>query len=295
LVAACGDGTLPATLNLDQIWVQQNGRVQLTDNPGDTASPSVTSQGSPAERCLDLLRQVAVLALEGQPRTAPSGQTSIRAPLPEHARQILDRLLGVHNPYTTPEQLQADLAATEEEPTEVDAGLRAGHLAVQAALLAPTILLALLAGFVIPPLLGADDGPRRYVDHDVYAPIIWPAIGAAVLWPILYIVWSFVMCGGITLGMMGLSLVDAEGRPASRFQCAWRALLVWAPIILLLVSTYWWPVWVTGEPSFAGFARAWAACWVLLGFIFGFYLWLGVSFPNQAVHDRFADTYLVPR
>jgi hypothetical protein len=161
--------------------------------------------------------------------------------------------------------------------------------------MAPMILLMLLAGFVVPQLLGGADPSRGTVEYDAYSYVVWPTIGAAVVWPVLFILWAFLTQGGITLPMMGMALVNSEGKPASRFQCAWRAFLVWAPILLLLVSTYWWPIWVTGYPTFLGFTRAWMVCWLFLTLVFGVGIWLVVSYPNRSWHDRLADTYLVPR
>ncbi len=38
---------------------------------------------------------------------------------------------------------------------------------------------------------------------------------------------------------MGLALVRRDGRPARRIQCAWRALLVWAPVATLAAGSAW--------------------------------------------------------
>src|SRR5262249_39490491 len=67
LIAGRADGTVPATLTVGQVWVQPGGRVQLfsfplDDTPPDGASQPVTERG----RALSLLRQVAVLGLEGR-------------------------------------------------------------------------------------------------------------------------------------------------------------------------------------------------------------------------------------
>src|SRR5262249_44100765 len=39
LAAACADGTLPASLTLEQVWVQPNGQIQLLDFPLTAARP----------------------------------------------------------------------------------------------------------------------------------------------------------------------------------------------------------------------------------------------------------------
>ena len=68
--------------------------------------------------------------------------------MPRHASALLDRLLGVGPAYETVAQLQADLAATHNRPTHVTRPLRAGHLAVLTACLAPGLATMLLIGTV---------------------------------------------------------------------------------------------------------------------------------------------------
>src|SRR5206468_2540902 len=91
LQAAVADGTLPAVLAPDQVWVQPTGRVQLLDR-----FPEGTAAGAPGddaeERKLSLLRQVAILALEGRARSERDAAGPVRAVAPLHARTLLDRL-----------------------------------------------------------------------------------------------------------------------------------------------------------------------------------------------------------
>src|SRR5207244_9642454 len=86
LTAAQADGTLPAILTLDQVWVQPDGRVQLLDSPLElSAEAGLVS--------LDLVRQATALALEGAPRPPDALAWPIRAPLPGHAERMLGRLM----------------------------------------------------------------------------------------------------------------------------------------------------------------------------------------------------------
>ncbi|MGL4553985.1 MAG: protein kinase domain-containing protein, partial [Gemmataceae bacterium] len=84
MLAAEQDGTLPPALSAEQVWVLPSGRVTLLaaapGAPGPAASP------------LDLLRRVAVLALEGKARPVELGP--VRAPVPAHARAVLNRLMS---------------------------------------------------------------------------------------------------------------------------------------------------------------------------------------------------------
>ena len=80
--------------------------------------------------------------------------------------------------------------------------------------------------------------------------------------------------------MLGLSLVRADGRPAGRLRCAWRAVLVWPPVTTLHACWFW----LGWEPAW------WAALALLL-----LYIVLALWSPEHSLHDRLAGTYLVPR
>jgi uncharacterized RDD family membrane protein YckC len=116
LDAACADGTLPPSLTVDQVWVQPDGRAQLADTPlTESAAPLPAPAGqTDADRSLALLRQVAVLALEGRTRPTGGPSVALQAPFPANARAVLDRLVAVPSGYETVEQFQAALAATPE-------------------------------------------------------------------------------------------------------------------------------------------------------------------------------------
>jgi hypothetical protein len=123
LHAAVADGTLPARLTLEQVWVQPPVRVTLLDGltgPGGSAEPDA--------RSLAFLRQVVVAALTGE--GDPPAAARIRVPLPLHARALLQRLTGETAPYARLAELLAELAATRDRPAEVTPVLRALHLAL---------------------------------------------------------------------------------------------------------------------------------------------------------------------
>ncbi|OGV72811.1 MAG: hypothetical protein A3K19_28460 [Lentisphaerae bacterium RIFOXYB12_FULL_65_16] len=97
LRAATKDGTLPAVLTLDRLWITADGRAKLLDfvTPGvscpATPDPAVDASADPAHA--RFLHQVAVAALEGQPVTVPQAQVANAAvPLPLHAREFLHAL-----------------------------------------------------------------------------------------------------------------------------------------------------------------------------------------------------------
>jgi hypothetical protein len=120
-----------------------------------------------------------------------------------------------------------------------------------------------------------------------------------LVWPAVWVVWAFLWRGGISLHLLGLSLVRSSGRPAWRLQCAWRALLVWLPVTALMACSLWldvayWAAWVPGD------SRWWLpwlsslACWSALALL-PLYVLLAVWSPERSLHDRLAGTYLVPK
>lgn len=147
LAASCADGILPNDLTPEQVWVQPNGRIYLLAVrlfPTDTAS-SESGGLTPNERSLAFLRQTARFMLTGRREEAGKPLAAIAAPVPLHARKILDRLSGVGAPYTRIEEVCDDLARTRGLPTEIGTGTRAGHLVVLGVLLFFGLTISFLA------------------------------------------------------------------------------------------------------------------------------------------------------
>jgi uncharacterized RDD family membrane protein YckC len=142
LSAAQSEGTLPAALSLDQIWVQRDGRLQLLEFPVLAPGEAGTSATGP----VDLLRDVAALSLEGQVRLAGvESFEPVKAPVPRHAAGFLNRLFTAPYGFSTTEQVRDVLRQMRDLPLRVDRPMRLAHLSVQALLLAP----GLLAMFVL--------------------------------------------------------------------------------------------------------------------------------------------------
>ncbi len=93
LSAAEKDGTLPAVLALDRVWITADGRAKLLDFPAPgAASGSAPDVGTGADAPRFLAR-IASLSLEGRiagPERA--AQPAVRVPLPLHARAFLEKL-----------------------------------------------------------------------------------------------------------------------------------------------------------------------------------------------------------
>lgn len=114
------------------------------------------------------------------------------------------------------------------------------------------------------------------------------AVIALSAFPVAWIVWSFLTRGGLTLRLVGLALVRADGRKAARWQCAWRSLMVWTPIVVLLFAC----VWVKAFAPHLRFAQS-GLWWGAVAFVLS-YVAVAIRRPSRTLHDRLAGTYLVP-
>jgi len=133
LVAACGDGTLPERLTVEQVWVQPSGNVQLLDfSLGGSEAKAASQPAADHRRALNLVHQVAAWALQGEPPATDDAAVSAR--IPEHARRLLERLTTARGGYRTVKQFQATLQATSDRPVEVTRLRRAGQIAIWLAL-----------------------------------------------------------------------------------------------------------------------------------------------------------------
>jgi uncharacterized RDD family membrane protein YckC len=138
LTAAQSEGTLPATLSLDQIWVQRDGRLQLLEFPVLAPGEAGTSATGP----VDLLRDVAALALEGQVRLAGVETFEpVKAPVPRHGAAFLNRLFAGPYGFANAAQIRNALRDMRDLPLRVDRPLRLAHLSVQALTMAPGLLI----------------------------------------------------------------------------------------------------------------------------------------------------------
>jgi hypothetical protein len=403
LTQSCADGTLPATLSADQVWLEPNGRVQLLDVPLHAPGGGQAAGGTDHERSLSLLAELAVLALEGR---AAAAVRAPRAPVPRYAALSLRRLSPGPGRYLTAEDFRKELASRRDQPGEVTRARRVGHLAVLAAFLLTGAVsmfsmgwvpgywevmnthayvrygeLALadleagsareygaglkhhdplvrqraeaqrtadlemggrlqesleelrqrhdaairtLTGNLQPYVLLAETEMREgiakehRVPDDVRQAAEWRLnyqndrgfqevqayingffIAMIVVWPILWVCWSFATRGGLSFWLLGIALVRWDGEPASRLRCAWRAFVVWAPVTSLLVASYclerwYWSAWRVDDPYHWVLWLAWASWWAALASL-AIYAVLALWLPNRSLHDRLAGTYLVPR
>ena len=141
--SATEDETFPNRLTTDAVWLQTNGNVQLVDWSLETSGDARTVSGSSQASGLDLLRDVAVLALEGRTRDHSVANEPIRAVIPLHARSMVNRLLGAKEPAFGPllagkppcdstASFREDLAETKNLPVKVGLSLRALQISLMA-------------------------------------------------------------------------------------------------------------------------------------------------------------------
>jgi uncharacterized RDD family membrane protein YckC len=272
LTLAAQDGTLPPRLDVEDVWVEPDGHpilIDLLENQPGIADP------------FRFVLQTAALALQGaagQPdsTTAPR---AIRKPLPRHAARLLDRLLGRQPPYGQIAELLDDLRADADLPTEVGRARRAGHLLLQAALLAPGLILLFSVSYLI------DAGKLAGLNPHLRGMIVAAGFG----WPLLWVLWAGLTRGGLSLRLSSLALVTRDNRPAGFGRCAWRATVVWLPVVGLLVGSI---LLDRAWPHLAETVRL--LWWVALASLPAAVLSALVR-PERGPHDRLAGTYLVPQ
>jgi hypothetical protein len=281
------EGTIPKTLELEQVWIQPGGGLKVLDL---SLSSSTAVQEAPQhperpvsdpvdeQRILSFLDRVMAFALEGRPR--PQDEVGpVCAPVPLHATNVLACLRD--SPAKCGKSiywLNQLLEMTCDLPTQVKRTRRLVQLAYLVGLVScgATILISCCEAF------GVTWGFRLLV-------VLACVITADALWG-----------GSVSYEITSLGLVCANGRAASRLRCAWRSFLVWAPLVgLLLLSALLRNVYGSdSQPQpLADWARSLlpvaenlATIWLPI-----LYAGLAILSPIRGLHDRIAGTYLVPR
>jgi hypothetical protein len=133
-----------------------------------------------------------------------------------------------------------------------------------------------------------------WADDDLAPPLQapgdrWATVWLIAVWPAMWVAWAFLTRGGLTLPLLGIAVVGADGRPARRRRCAERAVVVWLPVTVLIAASVLLQKYAPAAPAVP--FVLWLAALALLGG----YVALAVAFPRRAPHDRLCGTYLVPR
>jgi hypothetical protein len=141
LARACEEKSLPESLDLSQVWIQENGRVVLLDVPGadkqggdaSKAEESLeTVEAASGEvQSLDLLEETAALTLEGKRRRPAELGRRLEAPLPRRPAEIIEALTQRES-FTHPGEFVKALSSTSAYQDEVTPIRRLGHLTLLA-------------------------------------------------------------------------------------------------------------------------------------------------------------------
>jgi hypothetical protein len=101
--------------------------------------------------------------------------------------------------------------------------------------------------------------------------------------------WAFAVRGGVSLSLAGLALVRNDGRPAARWQCGLRPVLVWTPAFALLCACVavkcLAPRWIVAHNLLW-----WAAAVLTVGAAV-----MALLRPQRGPHDRLVGVHVVPR
>lgn len=294
LAQSIAEGSLPRTVSLDQVWIQIHGGIQLADM--SLAEPSSSTGQADETRALGLLRQVAELALEGKLRSANERPTPLRAPVPAHARPILDRLVGAATPlFAGVQELHRELVATQHQPAEINNLLRAGHLAMLVTFLSPCLIILFQFAFLTQEFV-LEHEDNVILNRSDYKRVCAATIAWTCFWPLLWVASAFLFHGGLSFKLIGMSVVRTDGMPASRWRCGWRSFVVWSPVVGLIACILLAPLWLEVHFTSALFNSQWKVCAIAALGLLVFYLALALIFsPHRMIHDYVAGTSLVPK
>lgn len=292
LVAATKDDSLPEVLCPEQVWVRPDGRTLLLDQPFETiasARSSPLAETHVEDPGLEILRQTAILALEGRLRKSGTAWPPIQAPLPVHACEILDRLLGAEprssKPYQTVEQLTTDLAETRSNSPVVTRRQRLVHIVLLALFLWLPLGFPLVMTFEI--LVLPTSITYESEDWDGQKPGVEVPAGMLLITFLFMPGWAFMTRGGIGYWLAGIHPRQRDGRPAARWRCAMQSLLKWLPFLALLALALIFAH--DGQRHHWSITLAGAAALVPAG-----YAGLAIWQPQRSLFERVTGIYLVP-
>jgi uncharacterized RDD family membrane protein YckC len=255
LWAATGDGTLPAELSLDHVWVTAQGHAILLDGPW----PDVRS---PAER-------IPVGDVAGQQRFLNTIAACVESTsLPLHARRVLQNL--ENGKFEKLSFLTGTLRGLLDRPAEVSRGIRAGSLFM----LPLYVWIAVFVGYF----------------HD--KPWTDPLKGLIILSALVVLGAALVQLLELpfrnTVGhfIFRLAVVNAKGEPAAGPHLLVRWVIVWLPLLL--------PMSLVALLFSRAEGVALISTLVLL-LLWGSAAVYAAVHPHRGLQDRIAGTWVVRR
>ena len=93
---------------------------------------------------------------------------------------------------------------------------------------------------------------------------------------------------GWRMSLAGITLVRPDGRPAGRFRCAVRELLVWLPVTALLLANMW------VQTAFPEQVALRTGLWLTAALLLPVYVMIALRNPAHPPQDRIMGTHLVP-
>jgi uncharacterized RDD family membrane protein YckC len=304
--AGLKDQTLPATLQLDRVWITADGRAKLLDFPAPQSdskrgpeAEAPPAAGGPSPQLF--LSQVAVAALEGNSRAAETAHPeSVAVPLPVHAREFLGEMQAGLSPSQMSERLRPLLPYL----AVVSRGRRLALIA--GCSLVPLIASVLVYVVIALTQMEAKGKPASAVVEPNLkeSTLDQPAMSFNLLkhplflytftnpFLILGAIPSFVAAlfrGGLVVRMLGLAVVKKDGAAASGLLLLWRSFIAWSPVLMM------GPIAELVFPSAA--LSPWERISLNLGYtmLTASLMICAAMLPERGLQDRLAGTCLVPR
>jgi uncharacterized RDD family membrane protein YckC len=220
-------------LTTEHVWIGEDGRARLLDLPliAEEDPASYATAGPEGQR--RFLVRVAREALEGRPLEERAlEEHRVEAPLPLHARRILEELRS--GAIADGPKLLARLDETLGLAREVEPARRTIQLGIQSALPAFGALILLLG--IIFAIVSNEPPPLSKFPKiaamlaNIWAMAMAPlALGAVAT--------AFALRGGLSFRVMQIAVIDRWGYEIGRARAGLRSLVAWSP--LLVVALLW--------------------------------------------------------
>jgi uncharacterized RDD family membrane protein YckC len=292
LEIAFGEQSLRPDLSPHHIWIRPDGGIVLMDFTIDRNETIVTNERQTADqKGITLLIATAIYCLEGVCPTAEDLQARdsinsiVDSPISYRFRKLLARCIEPETPLEEVKQFRAELEATRDlrlDIPRVNTAKRIKHLVAQSVLLLPPALMQI-------GIFREGIGIKRSNPWDqVPAPTFLSHLGLILIVPFIVLVWTFIMRGGYIYRSAGIMIAKTSGARASRLRCTFRALLAWAPFVILMACFKLMHPNLMENNDMDGLLMVWLT-------LLGSYYLLALVFPRRGLHDRIAGTTLIPR
>jgi uncharacterized RDD family membrane protein YckC len=278
LVAEDDTASVPV-LSPERVWVDAGGRARLLGFVVDQTLGAETDE-VPIEQWRVFIHSLTVFMLEGVIRSkdARSAHTP-QAPIPEYVRPLLDEIC--REGFGLIDDLVAALRTIAERPAYVTRGRRVG----------PILAAPAFTPLAITTIVWISNGLRPEAQSSLGISVILfcavPMIAGAV-----------ALQGCAWLRAFGIAVQTSQGRPAARWRCGLRALIVWLPLLVLLRIPVFSFTIVPHRITY-GFSLAnqtWIVAlvfWGALASLVGGAVYALVR-PHRGVPDLLSGTHLMP-